>query len=275
MEVVILGTAAAEGCPALFCDCENCARARSAGGREVRARQAAFLPPDVLIDMGPDLLYAAQRFGLNLHGVDTILVTHSHADHLTPDNLAYAKPPFAHNRHAPLKVWGNEAVISKIEEARKEAGSEGYELRPARLHEPVPIPGDEAMPIRSNHKEGEEALNYIITRDGKTLLYASDMGWYEEDALEILKGHKVDAAIFECTFGLEAAPREWARHLGLPEVARWKETLEAQGTLKPGAQVIITHFSHNNLRPHEELEEAARAHGIAVAYDGMRIRVGQ
>ena len=36
MEIQYLGTAAAEGLPALFCDCETCRKARNIGGKEVR-----------------------------------------------------------------------------------------------------------------------------------------------------------------------------------------------------------------------------------------------
>lgn len=32
MEIQYLGTAAAEGLPALFCDCETCRKARNIGG---------------------------------------------------------------------------------------------------------------------------------------------------------------------------------------------------------------------------------------------------
>ena len=36
MKLKYLGTAAAEGIPALFCRCEMCAYARKAGGKEIR-----------------------------------------------------------------------------------------------------------------------------------------------------------------------------------------------------------------------------------------------
>lgn len=38
MEIQYLGTAAAEGWPALFCDCEICRKARKTGGKELRTR---------------------------------------------------------------------------------------------------------------------------------------------------------------------------------------------------------------------------------------------
>mgnify|MGYP002683362279 CR=1 FL=1 len=38
MRLFFLGTAAAEGYPAIFCDCANCEEARAQGGRSLRRR---------------------------------------------------------------------------------------------------------------------------------------------------------------------------------------------------------------------------------------------
>ena len=54
MKLQYLGTAAAEGWPALFCDCESCRRARIVGGRNIRTRSQAMLDDRLLIDMPPD-----------------------------------------------------------------------------------------------------------------------------------------------------------------------------------------------------------------------------
>ena len=38
-----LGTAAAEGWPGLFCDCQACEKARAKGGRNIRTRSQAIV----------------------------------------------------------------------------------------------------------------------------------------------------------------------------------------------------------------------------------------
>ena len=50
MEFQYLGTAAAEGIPALFCGCENCERSRKIGGRAIRTRSQAIIDGTLLID---------------------------------------------------------------------------------------------------------------------------------------------------------------------------------------------------------------------------------
>lgn len=54
MKIRYLGTAAAEGAPALFCTCDHCAYARKVGGKEIRSRAGSILDDRLKIDFGPD-----------------------------------------------------------------------------------------------------------------------------------------------------------------------------------------------------------------------------
>ena len=50
MRLTYLGTAAAEGFPAIFCNCEYCNEARRLGGKNIRTRSQALVNDDLLID---------------------------------------------------------------------------------------------------------------------------------------------------------------------------------------------------------------------------------
>lgn len=50
-----MGTAAAEGIPALFCQCDVCRRAAEAGGRNIRGRSGAMINGKILIDFPADM----------------------------------------------------------------------------------------------------------------------------------------------------------------------------------------------------------------------------
>ncbi|MCI9662064.1 MAG: hypothetical protein HFI80_11120, partial [Lachnospiraceae bacterium] len=66
MEIQYLGTAAAEGLPALFCGCEICKKARKAGGKEVRTRTQSIVDAKILIDFPPDTYTHALAYSLQL-----------------------------------------------------------------------------------------------------------------------------------------------------------------------------------------------------------------
>ena len=43
MKITFLGTAAAEGVPAIFCNCEYCQNARLKGGKNIRTRSQEII----------------------------------------------------------------------------------------------------------------------------------------------------------------------------------------------------------------------------------------
>ena len=53
MKIRYLGTAAAEGWPALFCSCPICTKARAQGGKNLRTRTQAILDGELLLDFPP------------------------------------------------------------------------------------------------------------------------------------------------------------------------------------------------------------------------------
>ena len=96
MKMLYMGTAAAEGWPALFCSCPVCEHARRAGGRNLRTRTQALLDNSLLIDFPPDTYCHALRYGLNLGDIHTLLITHSHMDHWFPTDLIHRHEHFGH-----------------------------------------------------------------------------------------------------------------------------------------------------------------------------------
>lgn len=87
MTIRYLGTAAAEGLPAVFCNCPACLNARRRGGRNVRTRSQVLVNDDFLIDFPMDTYLHALRFRLDLSAVRHVFITHSHMDHCYPQDL--------------------------------------------------------------------------------------------------------------------------------------------------------------------------------------------
>ena len=54
MKLTYLGTAAAEGFPAVFCNCKYCAEARKLKGKNIRTRSQGMINDDLLIDLPAD-----------------------------------------------------------------------------------------------------------------------------------------------------------------------------------------------------------------------------
>ena len=106
MRVLFLGTGAAEGYPAIFCECAHCTTARARGGRNLRRRSALLVNDDLLIDMGPDLVASMHATGANLGRVATMLITHSPRRSLPPSQSLHASEQFLrHDTRADGCLW--------------------------------------------------------------------------------------------------------------------------------------------------------------------------
>ena len=117
MKIRYLGTAAAEGAPALFCTCDHCAYARKAGGKEIRSRAGSILDDRLKIDFGPDSFMQMIQNRIDYTPLKSILVTHSHSDHFCASDIGYRKPGFANlpENYPPVTIYGNAKVGEAIE----------------------------------------------------------------------------------------------------------------------------------------------------------------
>ena len=92
MKLQYLGTAAAEGWPALFCECDNCKRAKMAGGRNIRTRSQALIDDTLVIDFPPDTYMHILNNGLDAGHWTGALITHAHSDHFYASDFAMHRP---------------------------------------------------------------------------------------------------------------------------------------------------------------------------------------
>src|SRR5512138_3506358 len=136
MRLFFLGTAAAEGYPAIFCNCDYCREARALGGRNLRFRSALLVNDDLLIDFGPDLLAAAQRFNRSLWGVTTGLVTHAHSDHFYPSNFYMRKADFTARLDIPtMRLYGPREVAAGMAQLYPNLDDLRVEVNPVHAFE--------------------------------------------------------------------------------------------------------------------------------------------
>ena len=120
MKLTYLGTAAAEGWPALFCRCAYCQKALEKGGRNLRTRSQAMVGDDLLIDFPADSFSHMQQNGLNFSAVKYLLITHSHMDHFSPTDLHLRSTSYyAHDLTSEtLDLYGNERVCEFLSRER-------------------------------------------------------------------------------------------------------------------------------------------------------------
>ncbi|MCS7066087.1 MAG: MBL fold metallo-hydrolase [Fimbriimonadales bacterium] len=272
MTIHLLGTAAAEGIPALGCNCEVCRTARERGGKNIRSRSGALIDNLLKIDFGPDTLYHIHRERLNPTDWRFLVFTHSHHDHCASEELQYLLPGFAPPETARnLRILGNAAVKAKVESVVAYTGLR-LECMPIRAFERYTLGDYTLIPIRATHMTevpDEEVLNLVVEREGRRLLYACDTGWYPNETWDFLAELELDLLVLECSFGFQ--PSNYSGHLDFEGCVEAVARMHKQGTLRPDSRVVLTHFSHNGGALHEALEARAAPYGILIGWDGMQL----
>jgi phosphoribosyl 1,2-cyclic phosphate phosphodiesterase len=271
MRLLILGTAAAEGYPGIFCSCEYCSQARLLGGKNLRFRSAMLVNQDLLIDFGPDIQASALRFSQSLWGVTTGLVTHAHSDHFYLGNFGMRADAFTGKLPPPtLHLYGSRDVAGILNESFPDQTVIHLESHTVRAFESWQSGGYTITAYRAFHAvDSLEALFYSL-EDGKhAILYATDTGSFPEDTRQALMGRSFDVIILEETMG----EGNYEQHLGFDSFLEQVEWIHAVGLLRPGGRVIATHFSHSGNPLHTELEVIFRPYEVEVAFDGMEINL--
>ena len=264
MKVHFLGTAAAEGIPALFCRCDLCQKTRALGGKNIRTRTSVMIDDVLKIDFPPDTYLHLLRYNLDLCKVKDIFFTHSHPDHLQTGDIKMRLSGFSHGCDVPLNVYGNESVLHKLRPCIGQA----KEFRCRLIRPFLAVEAETALvtPLLANHDPEENCLLLHIERNGKHILYGHDSGWFPPETWEWLEGKKLDAVILDCTHGPSPERRG---HMGTEAVLETRGKLLEKGAIGSASPVIATHFSHNGKTLHEDLVEILAPQGIQVAYDGM------
>lgn len=273
MKIQYLGTAAAEGIPAIFCRCDICRRARERGGKEIRARSGCAVNDTVLIDFPPDAYPTSLKIGLDLSNITHLFVTHSHSDHFVPDELVMRMPGcYAHlgENPPPLEIYGNEETLRLLRAAiRREFGRPEVDfLQPHLLAYYIPVRLSNGLTftyLPALHKLDERAGFFLVEEGEKAFLYAHDTGIFYDEVWDFLKGRKLCGVSLDCNAGRLTDGRN---HMGFSDALRVTERLREMGCLEEGSTVTVNHFSHNGQCNLDDLEAMAAPHGIQVSWDG-------
>lgn len=279
MKLQYLGTAAAEGWPAVFCNCEACNEARRLGGKNIRTRSQALINSDLLIDFPCDTYHHVLREGFDLSAVRHLLVTHSHTDHFYPAELVLRGSYYAHNMQSEmLHIYCNEAVKQYFYRAAAhelepeiEAGLSFHIVKPFEAFRA----GDyRVTPLPARHMDTEQALIYLIERNGRAILYAHDTGRFLPEVYAYLEKEKITLNLvsLDCTSG-RIDNGENNGHMGIPDNRVVKTRLVEIGAANKETRFIMNHFSHNGGLLHDALYELGEQAGMSPAYDGMTVNV--
>ena len=258
MRLTFLGTGTSFGVPQIGCGCAVC---HSPDPRDRRTRVGALVETDagrrILLDTPPEL--RLQLVAAGVDGVDAVLFTHDHADHVHGIDDVRA---FTARSHAPLVMYGSAATVASLgrkfpyifdDRIRPLPGTSKPEGRLAVLEAGVPteVAGELVTPVVVPHGQAE-VFGYRIG----PLAYVTDAKTVPDEALAVLRGART--LVINGLF-----PTPHPTHLSIPEAVAVAERVGAGMT-------YLTHLTHRT--SHAELEETLPPN-VRPAHDGLTVEV--
>lgn len=236
------------------------------GTKGYRRFSSVLLGEDLLIDPGPHIFSFEEDFGyVNLFGnADDILLTHSHNDHLNPENLKILC------RAGKRQLWCEEHAGGTVQ------GIEGLHLHKLPLFNPVTVGKYTVTALPANHGTDipeEQALHFIIEQDGVRIFYGCDGAWIRRDTWYYMREFQYDLIVLDGTLGDDYGDYRIFEHNNLRMVELISETVRKTGVLKPNGSIMISHLAYSVHGTQKQVEERLKEADIGAAYDGMILEI--
>ena len=277
MKIKFLGTAASEGFPAVFCNCEYCQKAREKGGKNVRGRHQTIIDGELLIDLPADTYHNVITAGLRMDKVKNLLITHAHSDHFYPLELRAKTIPYAHNQEVQtLNVYGGRGARELYERENGNYDINGYQnavkFNQVECFKPFNVGEYVVTALPARHDFGNDAMIFVIKKGDKTLFYALDTGFLYDEVFEYIEKEnlKFDFIVLDCTNVTLEFP-DTTSHMGFCQIKRVLKKLQDLNAINESTIKYVNHFSHNGNALQEYVEENAKEFGLNVAFDGEEV----
>jgi ribonuclease BN (tRNA processing enzyme) len=239
----------------------GCGDAFGSGGRlntcfHVRAARTSFL-----IDCGASSLIGMNRLGIDRNAIDTILVTHFHADHFGGVPFFMLDAQFNTKRTRALTIAGPPGLrdwfprVMETSFAGSSKTQQRFELNLVELAsaERRSLGDLSVRAVRVRHAPAEGPFfAYRIEVDGKIIAFSGDTEWVE-NLVEL--GRDADLLISECYSFDKKVPF----HLDYATLAANLPRIKPK-------RLILTHMNADTL-------ERAAATGCQLAEDGLTVEV--
>lgn len=244
MKIQYFGSAAYEGIPSLFCQCESCKLAMRLGGKNLRTRSQSLINNEILMEFNADTVAHYQKYQFDWTKIKYCFITHSHSDHFYPRDLTMlAEPGYTHNV-SHINFYAGKTAYDQICEVFSSPFAEQSRATVTEVKEGdlLQVDSYKILVMHADHDVTATPFIYAIEdKDGKRLLYAHDTGVFSDKVISDMKRlGRFDIVSLDCTGAF--AQCGWVHgHMSLQTNSLMKDRLYKEGLADDKTQFIVTH----------------------------------
>lgn len=227
-----------------------------------------MIDDNVVVDLALQSFDYATKLEAGTEKITDIFLSHTHTDHYKKEVLMV----YAAAVDTKIKLWCHKGAVPQLQLSEEEA--ERIQVCPVEILEKWETAGMKVTALPANHlveaNLDEQPLHFIFEKNGKTLFYGCDGGWFQSKTWEYMRKNVVfDAMILEATVGECPGNFRIGTHNTFPMLRLLIAALSENGMLKENAILIGSHisgigFDGNADKVREEL-------GMILAHDGFSI----
>nr|MDO8080111.1 MBL fold metallo-hydrolase [Candidatus Freyarchaeota archaeon] len=256
MKIKVLGSSSGWALPRIGCSCKICS---STNQKDKRSRPSILINDSILIDAGPDVYHQFLR--LEISKVDSIVLTHSHPDHIFGLHDLIPKK-FKAMKGVP--IHGSEKTWTTFNRLFPNAG---YKKEIFEEYIPFEAGGLKFTPVPVVHSKSAPTVGFVIEDGNSILCYFSDFrSFSKEEDKKYFEGVDclfLDGSVLKNPFPVWT--NKWG-HISIIEGIKLATECRTKKT-------IFTHIGHRTI-PHDDLSELLRKKGeFYPAFDGMDLQV--
>ena len=223
-----------------------------------------------MIDTSFQSVDFAIKLGKDVSKISDVFLTHSHADHFQKHVLV----KLAQMTENKLNFWCHKGAVENLE--LDESELEKINLHTVDVLDKWETGGVTVTALPANHltKGNEQPLHYIFEKDGKSLFFGCDGGWFTALTWEYLRKQKLDAIVLDATVGDDAGNFRIGTHNSIPMLKIINAALLQNGIMDENGVRIANHIAPSVYKmTHAETANALAELGMVTAYDGLTLEI--
>lgn len=262
MKLTFLGTGAAGWSSATACKADE---------RGIDRRCTSLLvDDDILIDPNGFVPEALETYGIDKRKIRFVFVSHSHGDHYNADTLLHIASDHE------ITVFGDDGWKQKLPE------SANIRFIPVFCNEQKNTPFGDVTAVQSTHvveDTNEQCIHLIIRKDGRTLFYGPDGGWFTGGAWYTMEHFCFDAVILDATFSDDPSRERfnshhiWFYHNSVTMTGLIRRAMIDKKMAGYKTPFFADHLSGGSFPTQEDARIAFGPQGLIPAYDGMTAEI--
>ena len=239
--------------------------------KEGQRRCSSMLIDDnILVDVPLQAFDYAEKLGIDTSKITDVLLTHSHGDHFQKSVLL----KFADNSNEKINFWCHKKAVENLN--LSESDKEKIFLHTLDDMEKSDISNAHITVLPANHmtKGDEQPLHYIVEKNGKSIMYGCDGGWFMARTWEYMRTIKLDAIVLDTTVGEDAGNFRIGTHNSFPMLRIINEALLQNGIMDENGVRIGSHIAPSvHQLDHKGTADALSEIGMLTAYDGFETEI--